>query len=62
VQTLIGSRETGSGLTIGCRGCAALHAVSRTIVLRAGPEPLTLVSLGRKVSRCVPTEPPLHAR
>ena len=39
-----GSPST-SRLTIGCRGCGALHAFGGTRVLRAGPAPLTLVSL-----------------
>jgi hypothetical protein len=34
------------GLTIGCRGCGALHAFSWRTALRAGPAPLTLASLG----------------
>jgi hypothetical protein len=38
------------GLTIGCRGCGALHAFSWRTVLRGGPAPLTLVSLGRWTS------------
>ena len=38
---------TGScGLTIGCRGCGGLHGFIRRKVLRGGPAPLTLVSLG----------------
>jgi hypothetical protein len=40
----------GRGLTIGCSGCGALHASERMKVLRAGPAPLTLVSLGRWIS------------
>jgi hypothetical protein len=35
------------GLTIGCSGCGAWHVFWRMKVLRAGPAPLTLVSLGR---------------
>jgi hypothetical protein len=36
----------GRGLTIGCSGCGAGHVFGRRKVLRAGPAPLTLVSLG----------------
>ncbi len=34
------------GLTIGCSGCGALHGFRRGGVLRVGPAPLTLASLG----------------
>jgi hypothetical protein len=43
-------RGSPRGLTIGCRGCGALHAFVRRTALRAGPAPLTLVSLGRSTS------------
>ena len=39
--------KSSRGLTIGCRGCGAGHVFGRTPGLRAGPAPLTLVSLGR---------------
>jgi hypothetical protein len=39
-------RASPERLTIGCRGCGALHGFELPQVLRAGPAPLTLVSLG----------------
>jgi hypothetical protein len=45
------NKHAGCGLTIGCRGCGAGHVFGRRIVLRAGPAPLTLVSLGA-AGRC----------
>jgi hypothetical protein len=38
------------GLTIGCRGCGALHTFGRRTGLRGGPASLTLVSLGRRAN------------
>jgi hypothetical protein len=46
-STTVSSRRCG--LTIGCRGCGALHAFGWMEVLRVGPAPLTLVSLGAPV-------------
>ena len=45
------------GLTIGCRGCGAVHAFSQTKVLRGGPAPLTLGSFYE--SDCQGRSPPL---
>lgn len=49
-------RIRGGGLTIGCRGCGALHASGWMKVLRAGPAPLTLVSLDSAKHRCPPLQ------
>ena len=46
--------SVGGGLTIGCRGCGALHTFGRRKVLRGGPAPLTLVSLGARPSSFLP--------
>jgi hypothetical protein len=46
-----------SGLTIGYRGCGAVHAFGLTKDLRAGPVPLTLGASGR-VYRAPASSPP----
>ena len=46
-DSLFLAAEVAPGLTIGCRGCGALHAFERIQVLRAGPAPLTLGASGR---------------
>jgi hypothetical protein len=53
-RTVVRCQRVGQGplvrrLTIGCRGCGALHAFGWMEVLRVGPAPLTLVSLGAAV-------------
>lgn len=41
-----GAEPAGRRLTIGCRGCGAVHDCSEPKALRAGPAPLTLGALG----------------
>jgi hypothetical protein len=41
-----GLQRSQRGLTIGCSGCGALHTLGAMKVLRVGPAPLTLASLG----------------
>jgi hypothetical protein len=47
-----GHESRTGGLTIVCRGCGVGHAFGAMKVLRAGPAPLTLVSLGRWAKHC----------